>query len=353
MMFSEVPVMQTTPSAILGTEEKHPSSPQPPLTPLGTTGLFPARLGLGLAALGRPGYINLGHAADLGHDYDPMRMLRHTHAVLDAAVALGITYFDAARSYGDGERFLGSWLAIRNFPIGRFIVASKWGYVYTAGWQVKADRHEVKDHTLDVLLGQSDHSRGILGRHLRIYQIHSATLESGVLDAVDVLNELNRLREGGWQIGLSLSGPRQAETLRKARGIVLDGHPLFSVVQATWNLLERSCGETLAEARAAGMGVVIKEALANGRLTARNPAAQELHAQAARLDTTADALALAAVLARPWVDVVLSGAATVEQLRSNVAALSVRYDTEAETALETLAEPSEEYWQTRAGLAWN
>ena len=41
-------------------------------------------------------------------------------------------------------------------------------------------------------------------------------------------------------------------------------------MQATWNLLEPSAGPALAEARAAGMGVIIKEALANGRLTSRN-----------------------------------------------------------------------------------
>ena len=38
---------------------------------------------------------------------------------------------------------------------------------------------------------------------------------------------------------------------------------------------------------------------------------------------TVDALALAAVLAQPWADVVLSGAATAEQGRSNVNALDV------------------------------
>ena len=37
---------------------------------LGTTGLSVSPVGLGLAALGRPGYINLGHADDLGDDHD-------------------------------------------------------------------------------------------------------------------------------------------------------------------------------------------------------------------------------------------------------------------------------------------
>jgi aryl-alcohol dehydrogenase-like predicted oxidoreductase len=50
----------------------------------------------------------------------------------------------------------------------------------------------------------------------------------------------------------------------------VDGVRLFDAVQATWNLLEPSAGPALAEAHAAGLGVIVKEALANGRLTDRN-----------------------------------------------------------------------------------
>src|SRR5262245_5287553 len=141
--------------------------------------------------------------------------------------------------------------------------------------------------------------------------------------------------------------------------IDVDGVRLFDCVQATWNLLERSAGPALAEARAAGMGVVIKEALANGRLTARNddPAFASrrrlLEAEAGRLRTTIDALALAAVLAQPWVDVVLSGAVTGEQLASNLGAVAVAPDEAAQEQCCTLEEPAREYWARRAGLAWN
>ena len=93
-------------------------------------------------------------------------------------------------------------------------------------------------------------------------------------------------------------------------------------MQATWNLHERSAGPALAAAAEAGLTVYVKEALANGRLAGR-AAPPELTALAAERGTTADALALAAVLAQPWADVVLSGAATVETLRSNLAAAGV------------------------------
>jgi hypothetical protein len=36
------------------------------LNPLGATNVMVSRLGLGMAALGRPGYINLGHGEDVG-----------------------------------------------------------------------------------------------------------------------------------------------------------------------------------------------------------------------------------------------------------------------------------------------
>jgi aryl-alcohol dehydrogenase-like predicted oxidoreductase len=326
---------------------------------LGNTGLVVSRLGLGLAALGRPGYINLGHADDLGRDYDRARMEANAHAVLDAAWEAGVRYFDTARSYGDGERFLADWLAARRLPPEALTVASKWGYTYTAGWNVQAERHEVKDHSLPVLRRQAAESRALLGTHLRVYQIHSATLESGVLDNAEVLGELGRLREAGWRVGLTVTGPRQGATLAKALGVAADGRRPVDCVQATWNLLEPSAGPALHEAHAAGLGVVVKEGLANGRLTGRNrdPAFAEkrtrLEQTAARLGATLDALALAAALAQPWADVVLSGASTAEQLRSNAAALAVPWDEEAGGALRELAESPEAYWQTRSALAWN
>ena len=66
---------------------------------------------------------------------------------------------------------------------------------------------QVKEHTLPHLQHQSAESRQLLGGYLGLYQIHSATLESGVLDAADVIAELAALKQDrGWRIGLSLSG---------------------------------------------------------------------------------------------------------------------------------------------------
>jgi len=134
------------------------------------------------------------------------------------------------------------------------------------------------------------------------------------------------------------------------------GTLLFSSVQATWNLLEPSVGRALADAHAAGLGVIVKEAVANGRLTARNPelaALAPLREVCEATGGTPDAVALAAVLAQPWADVVLSGAADVAQLQSNLRARTLVLPTGAERALAALAEQPAVYWAKRAALAWN
>jgi aryl-alcohol dehydrogenase-like predicted oxidoreductase len=310
---------------------------------LGRSGLRVSRIGLGLAALGRPGYINLGHGEDLAGRVDVPAMERNAHEVLDAAYERGVRYFDAARSYGQAEEFLASWFTARRLSPDDVTVGSKWGYTYTAGWRVDAEEHEVKDLSVRTLRRQLEESRTLLGAHLDLYQIHSATLESGVLEDAEVAAELGRLRAGGLAVGLTVTGARQAETIERAVEL-----GRFDTVQATWNLLERSAGPALERAHATGIGVIVKEALANGRLTARGDV-RRVQEEAARLGTSADALALAVCLAQPWADVVLSGAATVEQLASNLRALEVPGAVE----LDDVVEQRDAYWARRAALPWN
>ena len=314
---------------------------------LGRTGLPVSRLGLGLAALGRPAYINLGHAADLSGSTEVADLERRAHTVLDAAYDAGVRYFDAARSYGKAEAFFASWLEQRRLPPGAVTVGSKWGYTYTAAWRVDAARHEVKDLSLAMLRRQLAESRALLGPRLHLYQIHSATIESGVLEDCAVLDELRRLRETGLAVGLTVTGARQAATIERALEL-----GTFDAVQATWNLLERSAGPLLAKAHEAGLGVIVKEALANGRLTARSDVRSFLRVSERR-EVAPDALGLAAVLAQPWADVVLSGAATVESLSSNLTALTLDLGEPLDPELEALAEQPARYWEKRAALPWN
>lgn len=299
-----------------------------------------AVLGLGLAALGRPEYLTVGHGDALGADRSVDGLRRRCEDVCDAAWAGGVRWFDAARSYGLAETFLSGWLTGRGVVASEVTVSSKWGYTYTAGWQPHAEVQEVKDHSADALARQWPQTEALLGPWLRLYAVHSATLESGILDDAEALRDLAAL---GVRVGLSLSGPRQADTLRRALEVRVDGVPLFSAVQATWNLMEPSVGPALAEAKAAGWTVIVKEALANGLLAVPGPDTR-------CLGDHPDAAALAAALAQPWADVVLSGAATVAQLRSNLAATTTPPPTPDTCASLTTAPAT--YWTHRATLPW-
>ncbi len=322
-----------------------------PTLRLGSTPLLVSRIGLGLAALGRPAYITPGRERDLGPDRSIADLERRCHEMLDAAYAAGIRYVDAARLYGLAETFLSSWLHARNLPADAIAVGSKWGYTYVGAWRLDADVHEVKDLSAPMLRRQLHQSRALLGDHLGLYEIHSATLESHVLEDAEVLRLLVRLRATGLAIGLTVTGPHQADVIRRALDVSIDGVNPFDVVQATWNLLERSPGVALAEAKARGWGVIVKEAVANGRLTggAGGEHMTELRRLAAEHGATVDAIALAAALSQPWVDVVLSGAVTTGQLASNLNAVALAGQP---MQWPEIAEAPADYWAQRSALAW-
>ncbi len=324
-------------------------------TTLGTTGLAVTRIGLGLAALGRPAYITLGRDVDLGSERARSTMEQRCHDMLDAAYGAGIRYVDAARSYGRAEEFLASWLQSRAIAPDALTVGSKWGYRYTGDWDMAAAVHETKDHSLAMFRDQLPQTSALLGPHLDLYQVHSATLESGVLDDHDVLHALAELGDSGVAIGLTVSGPRQADVVRHALELGVEGVNPFSTVQATWNVLEPSVGPALEEARARGWGVLVKEALANGRLTARGDdrAAGALQEVAARHGASVDQVAIAAALGQPWADVVLSGAVTRSQLESNLAALELTLSGEDWDRLAPVAEDAADYWARRSALPWS
>ena len=323
-----------------------------------------AQLGLGLAALGRPGYVTLNHASDLGGRYDPAAMEAHAHAVLDAAFNAGIRYVDAARSYGRAEDFLATWLRKREIEPGEVTLASKWGYTYTAGWSTSATQHEVKDHSLAAFERQLAESLERLGPHLLLYQIHSVTADGKTLEDNALIDAIARLRDRGIRAGLSVSGAGQDVAIRRSLEVRRDGERVFDSVQATWNLLERGAESALHDAHVAGMKVVVKESLANGRLTGDagrgkgeegilSPLVARIREVAEARGTTIENLALTAALARPWADVVLTGAATETQIRSSVAAVDVSYDAELEKQLRPVAIASEEYWRARSSFKWN
>lgn len=313
------------------------------------------RLGIGLAAVARPAYITPGRDRDLGGQRSPAELERRTWAVLDAAVEAGIGYVDVARSYGRAEQFLASWL--RERPAARVEVGSKWGYRYVGEWRLDADVHEVKDHSLEAFLRQWDETLALLGDRLAVYHVHSATPDTGVLEDTALHAALAALRERGVAVGISTSGPDQAAAVRRALEVHVDGRPLFTSFQSTWNVLETSVAPALAEAAAAGARVLVKEPVANGRLvpgaTDPAPGARRVQELATSTGVGSDALCIAAALVQPWAGRVLSGAVTPEQVASNAAAAAVTLPAAVAEELAGLAEDPSAYWAARSRRPWS
>ncbi|CAL9390039.1 aldo/keto reductase [Streptomyces sp. enrichment culture] len=308
-------------------------------------------IGLGLAAVGRPGYINLGREKDLGENRTVEALKARTHELLDAAYAQGVRYFDAARSYGRAEEFLGAWLNAHP-EVDDVVIGSKWGYTYTADWSTDAEKHEVKDHSLATYERQRAETDALLGDRLDLYQIHSVTPDSPALTDKALHAALAEAAAQGVSVGFSTSGPAQADAIRAALAVTVDGEPLFRTVQSTYNLLEPSAGPALAEAHDAGLTVIVKEGMANGRLA--DPYAPDaLKAVAQEVSLGCDAVALACVLRLPWAGVVLSGAATTLQLASNLHAPVVDLDEDQLARLAALAEDPVAYWDRRGQLPWH
>ena len=221
-----------------------------------------------------------------------------------------------------------------------------------------ADQHEVKEHSLANLERQWGKSKALLP-HLKLYQIHSATYESGVLENKEVLSYLADLKANGMLIGLSISGIRQAELLEDAMQVRVDGQWLFDSAQVTYNLLERSAEAALIAAAESGMGLIIKEAVANGRLTKRNNQngfeknKALLKELAEKYHAGIDAIAYAFILSKPWAHLVLSGATVPAHLLSNLQAFRIELEAEDLEKLNQLAMPAEAYWEERSQLQWN
>ena len=281
-------------------------------------------------------------------DRDVESMRHVTYAVLDAAYRAGVRWVDVARSYGRAEDFLAGWLAERGHT--DVTVSSKWGYTYVGAWRMDPAMHEVKEHSASSFSRQWSESRALLGSSINLYQVHSLTLDSPLFSDEPLLRALSALTDDGVRVGFSTSGPRQSAVIRRAFELEIAGRPVFTAVQSTWNLLEPSAGRALAEAHQAGNLVMVKESLANGRLAVERSAVLARLAERHRVGP--DAIAVAAVLARPWADCVLVGPSSAAQLSANLAAVKVTLSEGELRALATLAQPPGEYWSRRSSLHW-
>jgi len=219
-------------------------------------------IGLGTAAIGRPQYININQ-----ENKEPFSLPEFKEKgieMLDYAYDAGIRYFDTAPGYGLAEQLLIDWVKKKNDP--SVTVATKWGYTYVANFDANAKVHEIKEHSLKKINEQWEVSKQLFP-YLKYYQIHSATFESGVLENDGVLERLFQLKqENNLKVGLTTTGNNQTEVAQKAIDVHINGEQLFEVFQCSYNILDQSIYELDLQLISDGKQLVIKEALANGRL---------------------------------------------------------------------------------------
>jgi len=263
-----------------------------------------------------------------------------TRAVVDAAIDAGITYFDTAESYGNGqsEEYLGRALAGRRDQV---LVATKWGFVASPD---EGRRCGAPDHVRKSL----EASLTRLGMdYVDHYQLHRPDPDTPVAETLGVLDELRRegkVREIGCT-GFSAAQLQEADDAARAAGI--SG---FASVQNHYSLITRApesdgvlalCGER-------GIGFVPYFPLESGLLTGKYKAGEALPensrlarwgkrgaafidddklAIVARLEAWAAArghgmleLAMSYLASNPVVSTVIAGCTSPEQVRSNVAA---------------------------------
>lgn len=313
------------------------------------------KLGLGLAALGRPDYINI-RTTNVNKSVAAFK--ENAFTMLDHAYELGIRYFDTAPSYGKGEQFLLDWKNQREHK--DLVLGTKWGYTYVANWEIGFNgKHEIKEHSLSKLKEQWQTSKNLLPE-LGIYQVHSATLESGILDNTNVLEELYTIKkETGLTIGISTSGTQQSNVIEKALGIKVNGEDLFTSFQVTYNVLEQSTYPILNQLLKENKTVIIKESLANGRVFKSDAFKnyqknyKTLEALANNHNVSVDAIALRFIIDALEPTYLLSGASNTVQLDSNYKALDIVLSKSDLEKLKQLKTNPNNYWEERSSLEWN
>ena len=313
------------------------------------------KLGLGTAALGRPQYINIRTKNIQKTNLAAFR--KHSFSVLEEAYALGVRYFDTAPGYGLAEALVLEWLQTKNDP--SIEIATKWGYTYTANFDENATIHEVKEHSLAKLNAQWNFSKQLLP-YLKVYQIHSATIETGVLENSEVLERLASLKkEHNLKIGLTTTGTNQTEVIKKALNVTVNGTSLFDLFQVTYNLLDQSILEVSEELIHENKSIVIKEAMANGRVF-RNKSYPHYNKMYAILESISkkhavgiDAISLRYCEQTIPNSVVLSGASNNVQLKQNLHLNTFSLSNNEIDLLNSFKISPEFYWKERKQLIWN
>ena len=305
---------------------------------LGTSGLMVSTIGLGCNNFGRSGTATAEQAG--------------TTAVIDAAIAAGVTLFDTADIYG-AERGLSETLmghALRGNR-DKIVLATKFGMDMNGlngpDWNARGSRRYIRRAVEGSL-------RRLRTDWIDLYQLHQPDPNTPVEETLDTLDDL--IGEGKIRyIGHSnLAGWQIAEAEFTAR---LASHPRFISAQNEYSLLVRDAeDEVLPAVNAYGLGFLPFFPLYNGLFTGKfsrdgGPADSRIMMIRRHLvddapwdlleafqdwcderDVTMLAATLAWLLAQPGLASVIAGATRPEQIEQNADAATAWRPSAAEVA---------------------
>lgn len=267
---------------------------------LGNTGLEVSRLGAGLSEIGSQ--LTLAEEGQAGQ-------------VLNAALDAGINFLDTSACYGISEELIGRTIAHRRHE---YILATKCGHV-TGGYVGQ-------EWTAQTIADSIDRSlRRMKTDTLDLVQLHSCGV--AILEKGEVIEALQAARDAGKTRFIGYSGDNEA-----ARWAVDSG--LFDTLQTSFNLVEQNARHKLfAQAKAQGMGIIVKRPIANGAWgAAKSPSgyADEYFRRAQLMLAEGPLpgapenrilLALGFTLSHPEVDTAIVGTQNPAHMRSNIAML--------------------------------
>jgi aryl-alcohol dehydrogenase-like predicted oxidoreductase len=225
---------------------------------------------------------------------------RDVEALLLGAVDLGVTLFDAARSYGLAEERLGRHLASRRDAV---ILSTKGGY----------GAEGADDWTASAVARGIDQALARLRTdRIDVFHLHSCPLD--VLRRGDLLDALDRARDAGKIRVAAYSGDNEALAWAVASG-------RFGSVQCSVNVFDQhALVEAVPLAAARGLPVIAKRPLGNAAWANDGDAYAERH-RAMRLDPAPLAwpeLALRFTAYAPGVACAVVGTTRLDHLRDAV-----------------------------------
>jgi aryl-alcohol dehydrogenase-like predicted oxidoreductase len=288
-----------------------------PARPLGDSGLEVSVIGLGCN--------NFGRRVDLAG----------TRAVVDAALAEGVTFFDTADIYGGrgaSEQLLGEVLEGRRDQV---LLATKFGMDMGDGKGPRGSREYIRQAVEASL-------RRLRTDVIDVYWYHQPDGVTPIAETLEALDELVRagtVRAIGAS-NFSADQIEEADAVARERGLAR-----FVAIQNEYSLLVREAEqEVLPACERLGIGFVPYFPLASGLLTGkyrRGEAPQAGTRLAGRAQVASDEqfdlvealerfarerdlslleVAIGGLLARPAVSSVIAGATKPDQVRANAAA---------------------------------